>query len=1028
MLAAALATSVVQALAPAASAVQTTHAAAVSENPANWTPNVMNGRVFAILQMGTKVIVGGSFTQVQASGSSQTLTRNYLFAFDMNTGTIDQNFVPQLNNQVEALAPGPDGQSIFVGGSFSSVNGNTNYRRLVRLTLADGQLVTGFRPNPATTVRALVLRGTWLYVSGTFQQIGGVSRSGLARVDPVTGAIDAAFDVPFTEPQNGGDLNVRKIDVTPDGSQLVAIGNFSRVGGLPRNQAAIVDLTANPPSVSSWQTDQFAFFIPNTTITWCSAAFWTYMHDVDISPDGTYFVIVTTGAYRANRLCDTVTRWELSATGPGQLPTWVDWAGGDTFWGVATTGAAVYAGGHPRWMNNPYRSNVAGPGAVPREGIASLDPINGLPFTWNPGRARGVGTFDIVGTPDGLFVGSDTDRFGGETRRKIAFLPLTGGTLVPPNIPYGLPNNLYRIDEATSSLTRRSFDGTSFGPTTTLSTGVNWATTRGAFALNGRIYTGQSNGTMTFRTFNGTTVGGSNTINLYGLEVAPGGNNFLIPGTNTQVPGFNAHLASMTGMFFENGRIYYTVSGNPRLYYRYFTPESLVVGANLFVGSNTPTIDWANVRGLTMASGGLYYSLANGNLFRVGWVGGAPSGTPVQIGGPGVDGVDWASRGLFAFAGSTDTTGPSTPGTPSGSSSGFDSIDLTWTASSDPSQPITYQIYRDGDPTPVGSIQSSSTTTVAFTDTGLIAGSTHTYTVDAMDPVGNMSAMSNPSGPITVLMAESDPPTQPGTPTGSSSTSSTISLNWTPSTDASLPITYRVYRDGDPLSVGSTTSTSFVDSGLAAGSTHTYVVEPVDALSNVGPPSDASVPITVMSAIFADDFTGASFANWTGVTNMSIDGGTGAPSPPSALGAPSNQAAFAFRTLETSYATMCASLRVDVTGQSGSFILLRLRTTTNGPIVRVFLGGDGALNVRSDVSGTSFPSGVALGNGWHLIELCGTVGTATSWSLYRDGALIVDTGGVNSGATPIGRIQIGDNAAKSWTANFDDVVLDDLPD
>ena len=45
----------------------------------------------------------------------------------------------------------------------------------------------------------------------------------------------------------------------------------------------------------------------------------------------------------------------------------------------------------------------------------------------------------------------------------------------------------------------------------------------------------------------------------------------------------------MTGMFFDNGRIYYTVSGNPRLYYRYFTPESLVVGANLFVGTAPET-------------------------------------------------------------------------------------------------------------------------------------------------------------------------------------------------------------------------------------------------------------------------------------------------------------------------------------------------------------------------------------------------------------------------------------------------------
>ena len=138
--------------------------------------------------MGTKVIVGGTFTQVQAAGSAQTLTRNSIFAFDMNTGVIDQNFVPQLNNEVEALAPGPDGQSVFVGGTFSSVNGNTNYRRLVRLTLANGQLVTGFQPNPAThRAQSLVLRGTWLYVSGSFQQIGGLSRSGVARVNPVTG-------------------------------------------------------------------------------------------------------------------------------------------------------------------------------------------------------------------------------------------------------------------------------------------------------------------------------------------------------------------------------------------------------------------------------------------------------------------------------------------------------------------------------------------------------------------------------------------------------------------------------------------------------------------------------------------------------------------------------------------------------------------------------------------------------------------------------------------------------------------------
>jgi hypothetical protein len=872
----------------------------------------------------------------------------------------------------------------------------------------------------------LVLRGTWLYASGSFQQIGGLSRSAVARLNPTTGAADPAFDVPFTTPQNGGGLTVKKIDVAPNGSRLVAIGNFSQVAGQSRNQIAIVDLTTNPPSLSSWQTDQFPFLIPNTTTTWCSGAFPTWLHDVDISPDGSYFVVVTTGAYRANRLCDSVSRWDLSTSGPGQQPTWVDWAGGDTFWGVGVTGTAVYVGGHPRWMNNPYRSNEAGPGAVPREGIAALDPVNGLPFTWDPGRARGVGTFDIVGTPDGLFVGSDTDRFGGETRRKIAFAPLAGGTAIPPNIPYGLPNDLYRIDEATSTLTRRSFDGTALGAPATVTTGVDWSTARGAFALNDRIYTGQGNGTLTWRSFDGTSAGPSNTVNLFGLEVAPGGG-WPIPGTTTPIPGFNTHLASMTGLFFENGRIYYTVSGNPRLYYRYFTPESRVVGANLFVGSTSATVNWANVRGMTVAGGTLFYALSNGNLFRVGWSGGQPSGAPVQIGGPAMDGVNWASRGLFLYTGTADTQGPTQPGQPAGVSMGFDSIDLTWDASTDPSQPITYQVYRDDDPSPVGTVQSSSGSTVSFSDTGLLAGSTHTYVVEPADAVGNDGPPSEASDPITVMTPETDPPTKPGTPTGSSTTSSSITIGWAPSSDASLPITYRVYRDGDPQPIDETTNTTFTDTGLAAGSSHTYVVEPVDAQSNVGPPSDASDPITVLSAFFADDFS-AGLTNWSGSTGMTVDASQGGVAPPSARAQGSVSPAWAFRDLGTSVSTACMSTSVNVTPGGSSFVtLLRLRTAADGNIVRVFRNNAGVLWVKSDVSGLQVSSATTIGSGWHSIELCGTVGTVGSWSLYRDGVAIVNAWTANTGTVPIGRVEIGDNQDRTFTVNFDDVVVDDVP-
>ena len=94
-----------------------------------------------------------------------------------------------------------------------------------------------------------------------------------------------------------------------------------------------------------------------------------------------------------------------------------------------------------------------------------------------------------------------------------------------------------------------------------------------------------NNGTFTVRTFNGTTMGQPSTINLNGLQTAPP-TTFVIPGTTTPIPSFATHLANMTGLFFDNGRIYYTVSGNPPPLYRYFTPQSQVVGANLFVAKH----------------------------------------------------------------------------------------------------------------------------------------------------------------------------------------------------------------------------------------------------------------------------------------------------------------------------------------------------------------------------------------------------------------------------------------------------------
>jgi hypothetical protein len=59
---------------------------------------------------------------------------------------------------------------------------------------------------------------------------------------------------------------------------------------------------------------------------------------------------------------------------------------------------------------------------------SELQPQNGLPFSWDPGRARGTGVFIFLATDDGLRLGSDTDTLGGEFHAKLGFFPLAGGT------------------------------------------------------------------------------------------------------------------------------------------------------------------------------------------------------------------------------------------------------------------------------------------------------------------------------------------------------------------------------------------------------------------------------------------------------------------------------------------------------------------------------------------------------------------------------------------------------------------------
>lgn len=640
----------------------------VNPVPASWTPGMVDGRVFAVAQVGDQMVVGGSFSAVERNG--QQVSRSGIVAFDATTGVINTGFHPQLNGDVEALLPGPVDGTVYVGGSFTTVDGAAR-PRLVLLRVADGSRVTTFdgATIPTGTVKDIERVGGRLFVAGTFTQVSGISHRGLVALDATTGDVDPYVGLSFTGHHNYdgtgaiGGVGPAELAISPDGSTMVAIGNFTDVSGASRDQVAMIDLGASASTVrANWNTNRYT---PP-----CDAELYdSYIRDVDFSPDGSYFAIVAVGDRSEGTLCDTLTRWETTATGADVQPTWILDSGGDTLSAVAVTTGAIYVGGHQRWLNNPDGADFAGPGAVPRPGLGAVDPVAGLPLEWNPGRnPRGIGVSALHVTPEGLWVGSDTDWIGDHQyeRPKLAFFPIEGGEVAPTGQSPELPGSVY---VATDQLRRSGSNGTVFTTPSTVTTsgGMSWSTVTAAVQIDDVLYYTRSDRMLYRRTFDGTTFGPQQSIDPYNdpiwSNVNTGSGN-LYRGAR---PDWYDELPSLTGMAYRNGRLYYTLAGSSRLYYRRFSPESGIVSAERF---EAPGVTLSGTTGMFL-DGDLLYTVAasTGALSVRSWNGGLPGAASSAVSGPAIDGIDWRGRALFVGPAGPDVppddpNGPTLPTTP----------------------------------------------------------------------------------------------------------------------------------------------------------------------------------------------------------------------------------------------------------------------------------------------------------------------------------------------------------------------------
>ena len=127
----------------------------------------------------------------------------------------------------------------------------------------------------------------------------------------------------------------------------------------------------------------------------------------------------------------------------------------------------------------------------------------------------------------------------------------------------------------------------------------------------------------------------------------------------------------------------------------------------------------------------------------------------------------------------------------------------------------------------------------------LAQSETTTYTYDALGRLIQVDGSANGGSVVTYEYDAAGNRTQttskseslaPSVPTGLSATpvsQTQINLSWSASTDTggSGLAGYKIYRGG--TQVGTSTTTSFSDSGLAAGTTYSYKVAAYDVAGNV---------------------------------------------------------------------------------------------------------------------------------------------------------------------------------------------------
>jgi len=415
-----------------------------------WDPNAGGIQVLTLVLSGSTVYAGGYFTSIGGQ------PRNHIAALDASTG-LATPWNPNANQQVDALVV--SGSTVYVGGWFTNIGAQMR-NRIAALDASTG-LATPWNPDSNYPVHTLTVSGTTIYAGGDFYNIGGQDRYGVAALDASSGFATAWNP-------SGMYFGTTVAALAVSGSTIYVGGNFIGIGGHNRNYLAAVRASNGNPT--NWNPNPnssvWALAVSGNTVfaggnfTSVGGQGRDNIAALDVSSGiatnwnpaagGEVFALAVSGSTvyvgGSFRGIGGQARNSIAAlnTSTGSATAWnpnAALSGGDAVVSaLAVSGSTVYAAGF-----------FTGIGGQARNNIAALDAASGLATPWNPnaGGATPTRVFALALSGNTVYAGGAFNSIGGQARSCIAALDAASGLATPWNPSAGGGVNALAVSGST---------------------------------------------------------------------------------------------------------------------------------------------------------------------------------------------------------------------------------------------------------------------------------------------------------------------------------------------------------------------------------------------------------------------------------------------------------------------------------------------------------------------------------------------------------------------------------------------------